>query len=132
MKKMINHFRGAALIAATLLMPITAQADEVFATGTFTGASDHITTGSVSIVKTENGGAIVILDKNFSLDGAPDPRVGFGKDGHFVEASDLGALTNKDGLQAYVVPVSVNVEDFNEVYIWCEKFSVPLGVASVN
>ena len=49
--------------------------------GTFTGASDHITTGGVQIVKTADGGAVVILDTDFSLDGAPDPRVGFGKDG---------------------------------------------------
>jgi hypothetical protein len=24
------------------------------------------------------------------------------------------------------------VNDFNEVYIWCRKFAVPLGVASLN
>ncbi len=100
--------------------------------GEFTGASEHITTGSVSIVKTKAGGYVVILDKDFSLDGAPDPRVGFGKDGKFIEASDLGALQNKDGLQAYAVPANVNIKDFNEVYIWCRKFNVPLGIAQLK
>lgn len=132
MNKFITHITGAALAAMVVLAPIGASADEVGATGTFTGASDHITTGGVSIIKTAGGGAVVILDKNFSLDGAPDPRVGFGKDGKFIEASDLGALQNKDGLQAYIVPASVNVDDFNEVYIWCKKFAVPLGIASIK
>ena len=122
----------AVVTVAAFTFVASASADTVSATGTFTGASDHITTGGVSIIKTSNGGAIVILDSNFSLDGAPDPKVGFGIDGQFVAASDLGELTNKDGLQAYVVPASVNVDDFNEVYIWCEQFAVPLGVAALN
>ena len=100
--------------------------------GTFTGASDHITTGGVKIIKTANGGAVVILDSDFSLDGAPDPRVGLGKDGKYVAATDLGHLGHLTGVQVYVVPASVNVDDFNEVYIWCRKFSVPLGVASLK
>jgi len=41
-------------------------------------------------------------------------------------------LQNKDGLQTYVIPASVNVDDFNEAYIWCKKFAVPLGVASIK
>ncbi|MEO0909928.1 MAG: DM13 domain-containing protein [Pseudomonadota bacterium] len=44
----------------------------------------------------------------------------------------MGELSSKTGLQVYVVPASVNVDDFNEVYIWCRKFAVPLGIASIN
>ncbi|MEM8652644.1 MAG: DM13 domain-containing protein [Pseudomonadota bacterium] len=121
-----------AIFAFVLTVPVTAYADKITGKGQFTGASDHITTGGVSIVKTANGGAVVILDSDFSLDGAPDPRVGFGKDGKYVEATDLGELSSKTGLQVYVVPASVNVDDFNEVYIWCRKFAVPLGIASIN
>ena len=132
MKKALLNIAGVALATMVVMAPISASADSVAAKGSFTGASDHITTGGVSIVKTANGGAVVILDSNFSLDGAPDPGVGFGKDGKFVEASDLGALTSKEGLQVYIVPASVNVDDFNEVYIWCKKFGVPLGIASIN
>ncbi|MEM7507304.1 MAG: DM13 domain-containing protein [Pseudomonadota bacterium] len=124
----------AAVFVAAMMIAPGAQAGEttVAANGTFTGASDHITTGGVSIVKTADGGAVVILDSDFSLDGAPDPRVGFGKDGTYVDASDLGELTSKTGLQVYVIPPEVNVADYNEVYIWCRKFAVPLGVASLN
>lgn len=124
----VKSLTAAALIA---LAPLAAQAGSK-THGEFTGASDHITTGGVKIVKTADGGAVVILDSDFSLDGAPDPRVGFGKDGKFSDASDLGALQNLTGVQVYIVPASVNVDDFNEVYIWCKKFSVPLGVADLH
>ncbi len=131
----MKTFLSTALVAATLaftaLAPTTASAGDTSLTGTFTGDNDHITTGGVSVVKTANGGAVVILDTNFSLDGAPDPKVGFGKDGTYVPASDLGVLTQNTGLQVFVVPASVNVDDFNEVYIWCEQFSVSLGKADL-
>jgi len=129
MKNALLKVTGLALAAMVVMAPLSASADS---TGSFKGASDHITTGGVKIIKTANGGAVVILDSDFSLDGAPDPRVGFGKDGKFVDTSDLGVLKNKEGLQVYIVPPTVNVDDFNEVYIWCKKFSVPLGVASIN
>lgn len=126
--------KSLAVIAAAViaLTPLSATAETPVAHGSFTGASDHITTGGVQIVRTADGGAVVILDSDFSLDGAPDPRVGFGTDGVYDEASDVGELVNLTGLQIYVVPPSINVDDFNEVYIWCLQFSVPLGVAELS
>lgn len=132
MKKMLMASIALLAGAVLTLAPMTASADGAALRGQFTGASNHVTTGGVQIVKTADGGALVILDSDFSFDGAPDPRVGFGKNGTYVDASDLGALQNVSGLQIYVVPPSVNVEDFNEVYIWCLKFAVPLGVASLS
>ncbi|MEP2027284.1 MAG: DM13 domain-containing protein [Paracoccaceae bacterium] len=123
---------GAIAAATIVLAPVSSVAKPSKDTGSFTGASDHITTGGVQIVKTADGGAVVILDSDFSLDGAPDPRVGFGSDGTFVEISDLGKLEHLTGVQVYIVPPSINVDDFNEVYIWCLKFGVPLGVAALN
>jgi hypothetical protein len=122
----------AAVTSLVLFAPTLSVADTVALKGTFQGASKHITTGGISIVKTADGGAVVILDSDFSLDGAPDPRVGFGKDGTYVDATDLGALTSNTGTQVYIVPASVNVDDFNEVYIWCRKFGVPLGFATLS
>lgn len=132
MKSLHSITAVAAVLALSVLTPTLASAEDVTVTGTFTGANDHITTGGVSVVQTPGGGAVVILDADFSLDGAPEPSVGFGIDGEYVKASDLGDLVNIDGLQAYVVPADVNVEDFNEVYIWCDEFDVSLGVASLN
>lgn len=132
MKTLFSTVATATFIAVAALTPSLVSADEAATTGAFTGANDHITTGGVSIVKTAGGGAVVILDTNFSLDGAPEPSVGLGKDGEYVKASDLGDLTELNGLQVYVVPASVNVDDFNEVYIWCDQFNVSLGMAPLE
>lgn len=126
----MKHLISAALvIGLSALATFGAMADT---SSTFTGASDHITTGGVTIVKNADGTATVTLDENFSLDGAPDPRVAFGKDGAYVPSGDLGPLQKLNGTQTYIVPAHINVDDFNEVYIWCLKFSVPLGVAALN
>lgn len=122
----------ASLAATACLFASVASADTITASGTFSGLSDHITTGGVSVVETSGGGAIVILDTDFSLDGAPDPSVGFGIDGQYVAASDLGELTSINGLQVYIVPEGLDLADFNEIYIWCDEFSVPLGVAALS
>ena len=132
MKTLFSLAATATFIAATAFAPTLASAEKAAATGSFTGANDHITTGDVSIIKTAGGGAVVILDTNFSLDGAPEPSVGLGKDGEYVKASDLGELGELNGLQVFVVPASVNVDDFNEVYIWCDQFDVSLGVAPLE
>ncbi|MQQ10453.1 twin-arginine translocation pathway signal protein [Epibacterium sp. SM1979] len=132
MKSVFVKSLGIAAAAMIAFAPLAATAGQSKTHGEFTGASDHVTTGGVKIIKTKDGGAVVILDSDFSLDGAPDPRVGFGKDGEFVDTADLGALQSKTGTQVYIVPASVNVNDFNEVYIWCKKFSVPLGVAALK
>ena len=122
-----------AITAATLsFSPVLAEDKNAIKSGSFTGANEHITTGGVQIVKTADGGAVVILDSDFSLDGAPDPRVGFGKDGEYAAVTDLGKLQNLTGVQVYVVPASVNVDDFNEVYIWCLQFNVSLGSAGIS
>ncbi|MEX3017476.1 DM13 domain-containing protein [Gymnodinialimonas hymeniacidonis] len=130
MKQLI--FAGFALGIAAATFATAASADTIAASGTFTGLSDHITTGGVTIVETSGGGSVVILNADFSLDGAPDPSVGFGINGEYVAASDLGELTSINGLQAYPVPAGLDVTDFTEVFIWCDEFSVPLGVAALS
>lgn len=129
----VNHC-VLAWAAGTVLAfgALTASAGEIAGRGTFTGKSNHITTGGVSVVKTAGGGAVVILDTDFSLDGAPDPRVGLGQSGAYVEATDMGALGSNTGLQVYVVPAGVEIADYDAVYIWCRQFSVPLGVAALR
>ena len=99
--------------------------------GSFKGASDHVTSGSVTVTKA--GGKITLkLGSNFSLDGAPDPWIGFGKNGKYKKATQFTKLKSKTGSQTYSVPASVDLGSVNEVYIWCHKFSVPLGVAKIR
>ena len=104
---------------------------EAVTSGTFTGASDHVTTGQASIVGTP-GNYTLVFAGDFSLDGAPDPIVGFGNNGTFDPATKLGAFINKTGAQSYSLPAGFDPANAGEVYVWCEQFSVPLGVAALN
>lgn len=99
--------------------------------GEFTGASNHVTTGTVEVVKTDDGYEIHLKD-NFTFDGAPDPRIGFGKNGKFVDATDFEPLASDTGAQVYKVPAGIDPGEFTDVFVWCRKFSVPLGVATLN
>ena len=99
--------------------------------GTFTGLSNHVTKGGVEVVETAEGWEIR-LSESFWFDGAPDPRVGFGKDGSFVDPTDFEPLRANSGAQVYRVPADIDPGQFDEVYIWCRKFSVPLGVAKID
>ena len=100
--------------------------------GTFTGASGHVTKGGVSVTKNADGTSTVTFDSSFFHDGAPDPHVGFGKDGKYIVGTDLGLLQSLNGAQSYIVPADINIDDLDELYIWCLKFSVPLGVANLS
>ena len=103
---------------------------ETIASGSFEGRSDHITTGGVSIQKAEDGYYVVLAD-DFSLDGAPDPKLGFGNP-EFVADTLFSELRSKDGFQSYKLPDGVDPMAYSNIYVWCEKFSVPLGVATLN
>lgn len=99
--------------------------------GSFTGDSGHVTTGTAMLVKTAAGYEIHLGD-DFVFDGAPDPRIGFGKDGKFVDATDFEQLQSNTGEQIYIVPASIKADTFDTIYVWCRKFSVPLGHAVLN
>ena len=123
---------AAALLLTLVLAPMTAAASEskVLATGELEGRSDHVVSGSVALLSIGDA-VLVVLGANFSLDGAPDPKVALGKDGYDPNTL-LTALESNDGAQIFQLPKTVRAEDYNEVWIWCEKFDVPLGVASLE
>jgi len=98
--------------------------------GNFKGASNHVTTGTVELVKDGNGGTVE-LGADFSFDGAPDPKVALGKDG-YDKSTLMGLLKSNSGASSYKLPAGINPDDYNEVWIWCEQFNVPLGVAKLG
>ncbi len=119
----------AAVICA--MNPLTATAEEVLGKGNFTGKSGHKISGSVSIVKTDTG-IEVRLGSNFKLDGAPDPWLGFGNSGKYDSASEIAILKSNKGPQVYKVAGNIDASKYNEFYVWCRKFAVPLGVAKLK
>ncbi|MGF1528535.1 MAG: DM13 domain-containing protein [Candidatus Competibacterales bacterium] len=113
--------------AATFTHLVTGQET---ARGTFRGESDHVTTGHASVFRSR-GQWVISLASDFSLDGAPDPKVGLGNNGYRPE-SQLGELKQLNGAQVYVLPAGLDIGDYNQVWIWCEQFNVPLGVAELT
>ena len=94
--------------------------------GTFTGASNHVTTGTAELLS----GSVELLD-DFTFDGAPDPKVALGNNGYDPKTL-MGPLKKNRGASSYQIPVGINPDDYNEVWIWCERFNVPLGVAKLG
>ena len=117
----------AILVGFALFVAAPVAADETIARGSFTGASGHKTSGHVSVMKGD-GGVTVVLEKDFSFDGAPDPKLGFGKNG-YDKTSQFSELRDNKGAQTYELPASVDPMQYNEIWVWCEQFAVPLGVA---
>lgn len=133
---MVRHYFAKpafvlALITAVLQFPATAIAgEEVIARGSFTGKSGHATSGGVSVKKTAEG-PVVVLEPNFKFDGAPDPKLGFGKNG-YDRSAKFSALKSNSGQQTYTLPESIDPAEYNEIWVWCEKYAVPLGVAKLK
>ena len=94
--------------------------------GTFKGASNHVTTGTAEVA-----GNKVNLLADFTFDGAPDPKVALGKNGYDKDTL-MGLLKSNNGASSYEIPAGIDASEYNEVWIWCEKFNVPLGVAKLN
>jgi hypothetical protein len=111
------------LAAATL----TVGAAETIASGNFKGAGGHRASGAVSIVA-DGGGRRIVIGEDFRLRDAPDPKLAFGKDG-YRRGTIFAALEKLDGAQSYVLPADVDLSAYNEIWLWCERFDVPLAVA---
>lgn len=121
-----RSFLGLGAAGFASLVTMRAQAGGHGRLGTFEGASNHVTTGTAELA-----GDQVNLLADFTFDGAPDPKVALGKDGY--DASTLmGPLTSNTGASSYQVPAGIDTSEYNEVWIWCERFNVPLGVAKLN
>lgn len=125
----------AALIAAVLtamggLNVTAANAADVLSRGTFVGASKHKAGGSVEIVK--DGDVVrIVLKEDFTLQDAPTPRLAWGNDG-YKRGTIFGKLDRFKSMQEYVVPVDTDLAQFNEFWIWCEKYDVGLAVAKLQ
>ncbi len=120
----------AAMIVFAGAAPNTARAADHVARGNFEGASGHVTSGGVTVEKTAEG-YVVVLEDDFSFDGAPDPQLGLGRNG-YDGSTRFGKLESNSGKQSYTLPAGIDASQYDEVWVWCEKFSVPLGVAKLN
>ena len=129
--------KKAILLLSTLMliiMPNQVKAGdildgaEVIKSSNFTGENEHQVSGEVQIVK-KGDVHYLILQDNFQFDGAPDPRLGFSSNNELVEDSVFSGLNRDEGKQVYRLPADFEASNYDEVTIWCEQFSVPIGEA---
>lgn len=120
----------AAFFAVAAAQVPPASADQTLTSGTFTGKSNHKTKGQVSVVKTDDG-VQVVLEDSFWFDGAPDAKLALGKNGYDA-ATQFSPLQANSGKQTYKLPANIDPAQYNEVWVWCESYSVPLGVAKLK
>jgi hypothetical protein len=110
------------------------------ATGNLTGIA-HKTSGKVLILRTAEGGQVLRLE-NFRTSNGPDVRVYLVKGANaansdFIKAGgdnfvDLGALKGNIGDQNYTIPANVNLDEYKSVSIWCRRFAVNYGDATLE
>ena len=118
---------AAALAALTIAAAAQAQQARM---GTFEGKSGHEASGGVTV---ERSGErwVMRFAEDFRLDRAPDPRIAFGNDGYDASTT-LGRLKSLKGAARYRLPGRIDPAQYNEVWLWCKKFEVPLAVAKLK
>ena len=121
-----TFLRRSLVTAAALPLAAPAFAGGHGRLGTFEGASNHVTTGTAEVA----GNQVNLLD-DFTFDGAPDPKVALGRDGYDPDTL-MGLLQSNSGASSYTIPEGIDPAQYNEVWIWCEQFNVPLGVARLG
>lgn len=121
----------AALLVTASLVPPFAVADGEARHGSFEGVNDHATSGEVTLESTADGYRVVLGD-DFSFDGAPDPKIALGKGGEVDTSTLMGLLESNSGTQSFTVPPGVDPSAYDEVHLWCEKYSVGLGIAPLR
>ena len=111
--------------------------NNILRSGSFvTTEQDHPTTGTVKII-TENGKRYLELDEAFSTATGPDVNIILHRRHQVpVNVSEedyitLAPLKSFQGKQRYAIPDSLNLDNYQSVAIWCRKFNVTFGYASL-
>lgn len=131
-----RQFTGLAIsavaVAATGISP--AAAGDI-RKGTFKGLKGYTASGTVK-VKKDGSKTFVVLGDDFNFVGSPpDIKIGFGNNGKYAKGTkihDLLPKKNYKGSAKFPVPAGIDTDKYNEVYIYCEKFTVILGAAKIK
>ena len=116
---------------------------EVLKTGEFVGKANHRCSGTVELARDDGGLFLQFRDYEQTQgpdvfcyptpDADPDTtaEIDAGTRVLIDGGADGGEIT-KTGTFVQVVPNGVAVEDVNGVGIWCDRFSVPFGAATLS
>ncbi|MFB6722794.1 DM13 domain-containing protein [Kribbella sp. NPDC056345] len=121
--------------------PVTPDKPKVLATGSLI-SHEHDTSGKVAVLQLPDGSRILRLENLDTSDG-PDLRVWLsdakvvpGRAGWHVfddgRYQTLGRLKGNKGNQNYAIPANVELANFRSVAIWCDRFNVSFGAATLT
>ena len=130
-----RQFAGLTLASAASLVIAKPSFAGSARQGELTGRQGYDVKGTVQV--TSNGGQTTVsLADNYVFDPAknpPDIKIGFGSSEKYAKGSKIHEkLTVKSGSASFTVPASIDTDKYDELYIYCEKFSVILAVAPLN
>ena len=134
--KTITRAALALSLLATLAPLAATAAPAPVETGTFVSGA-HTTTGTATIYKLDDGSRILHL-ANFSTSNGPKVHVILadhpilGNDVENAKSIDLGDLKGNTGNQNYAIPADVTLTDVKSVAIYCERFHVNFGAATLK
>ncbi|MDJ0612428.1 MAG: DM13 domain-containing protein [Rhizobiaceae bacterium] len=133
-----RQFAGLSLAVAStsLLGAAPAIAGEKARKGTLSGRKGYEAGGTIK-VKKEAGKTTVVLAEDYFFDptnkNPPDIKIGFGNGEVYAKGSKIhDKLTVKKGAASFEVPANIDTDQYNELYVYCEKFSVILAVAPLK
>ena len=104
------------------------------ALGDWQGADDfHTAEGQALIIETEPG-VYILRVENFSVRNGPDLFVYLSRnpDGWEENAVNLGELKATDGAFNYEIPADIDIEEFQSAVVWCRRFAVEFGHATLQ
>ena len=123
-----------ATAATTTATATEEPAARLVAMGEWQGADDfHFARGQAYIVETAPG-AYILRVENFSVRNGPDLFVYLSRDpdGWEEEAVNLGDLKATDGAFNYDIPPELDVSEFRSAVVWCRRFAVLFGHATLT
>lgn len=116
----------------------TSQDDQMMSLSGSFRALKYETRGTALLAKQEDGSYLLRLE-DFETQNGPDLKVYLSAapadanpstfDDDFI---NLGNLKGNIGNQNYTVPAGLDLEKYQSVVIWCQRFSVGFGVAPIG
>lgn len=134
MKRRFGRLLGiflAGMLAAGLVAPSFADMMMPGKTGMLSGFVGHNASGKASISK-DGMGKVVLELTGIKVDKVPDGRVYLAKGGDYKKGIELGKLEQFTGDVRFPIPENTMLDDYDSVVIWCKKFDVGIGKATLG
>ena len=94
----------------------------------------HTTKGRAVVKEVADGSRVLRLE-DFETSNGPDVRVYLSagpKDAYGKDFVDLGGLKGNVGNQNYSIPAGTDLDRYDTAVIWCRRFTVAFGAATLG